>query len=278
MVGIIAQVGTPEAQDAIATSAHVGILRLVKPHAFTLAFVGIGKALGVSMPVITVELNDHASIGHEGINTELIPDEMLRLVVNAELIEQIVPNYFYLSGLLAHLLHTVHVDEHCVALGVGIPASERAVGWVLAGSRRRPTELFAARLTSVGIFVAALPLYLMLKATEVMLVLIQAIAFNVHQFAAPLTRYILTSAAGLKSALWRTEPFAAAVHRLKELTTNFTMHFGLTGGDAFAFARAVFTAALSAGARIVSEGEFYSALLARSDDCRHNAIVPQLNR
>lgn len=168
MVKMFFQITCPYSDDRIAASAHVGILRLVKLYALLLSAVQFGILRWVSVPVVTIKLNDEPERWNEGINAKLFADQVLTLIRNIKTVQQGVSDRLDTIGIQA-LLFRNHRHEHRVPVGVGISTWLRAVGHVVfprLGARGRPCEDRSAHLASMRGFISAAPLIGMFFAAK----------------------------------------------------------------------------------------------------------------
>lgn len=156
----------PYPHDAIAARLHIGILRLVKGSAAGLTIVKRGELSGVAMPVVAIELNNQLSRGHEGINAELITDEVLSFIGNTDAVEDGIGGAFKVVWLHAQLF-SVHAAQMHGTFWVFVSALKRTISDVVClDARWRPIKGLAAYLADVFGFVTALPFVSALHRTK----------------------------------------------------------------------------------------------------------------
>lgn len=86
----------------------------------------------------------------------------------------------------------------------------------------------------------------MVETTKEMFCVLEACVRQIELFATPFASCCRSSTPRFKSTFMRTMSFARTKCRLKNLTTNFTGTRFASGGNSFAFARAVCTCAFCA--------------------------------
>jgi len=187
MVGTLANVTPPKANNPIAARLHVGILRLVELHPAALAAVWFRILVRLAVPVIAVKLNCQLVIGREGIYTELALEKMLRLIAKAKRVKQSITGALQFVR-LKFLLFGVHCAKHKQSFGVFVAARQRAIGNVMVialGATRRPAERITANLADVFGFIAPLPFVQAIHRTKAGFV--QTPARDIKAIATPST-------------------------------------------------------------------------------------------
>lgn len=135
------------------------------------------------MPIVAVELDDQIVRRNKGVNAKLTADDMLRLVVDAQTVEQTVTDPLY-TCLYAALLLGVHLNQSGVLIWISIAALWRTVQDVAELlKRRRFAKCLATHLASVCEFVLSLPLVSVIRRAKIT-GLAEPVLGDVNQYAA----------------------------------------------------------------------------------------------
>lgn len=191
MRAIMLEIAFPYPDNTISASLHIGVLRAVKGHAMRLSGRGGRKLSGVAVPIIAVELNDNAHRGDKGIDTKLIPYQILPFIRNAKLVKQGISKPLKVVGMLCKLFG-IHAAQQKRAIRIGIAAFDRTVFDIIGfAARSRPQKRLAAHLTNMAGFVTPLPVVRVFGAAEIMLGKLQPFRRQVERFSAKLASYFL---------------------------------------------------------------------------------------
>lgn len=190
MLRMLLDVALPEAEHSITAGGHVGVLRNVKLHPFALALIWIREFIGVTVPVIAVELDHQTRPRQESIDTELITDQVLTLIGYVKAVEDRIGGALKMIWMQFELLD-IHAAEHGGAFWVGITTRDRTIGDVvgLRAGWRQPKGL-AAYLADMLCFVAALPHSCMGVATKEAFGCFKSSGWQIENLAAQLARNI----------------------------------------------------------------------------------------
>ncbi len=157
--------GFPHPHDLEPTSLHVGILGYIQCHAFLLTTVGSIVLAGVSVPVVTIELNGNGVVGQHCVHDKFALESVLRFIPDARLSQRITPQSFKTVG-AEILLQNLHSDQTGLVLGIFVSAWNGTVDGIGFLPRRGPVELLVAHLASVFILGFSGPFMLTLDRTK----------------------------------------------------------------------------------------------------------------
>jgi len=229
-VDVCQQIRTPNADHLVAANIHVGILRFVQMHTFALALVRIWETVWVTMPVVTIELDDHTDAREKSIYAKLSADGVLWNVVDAEFVQNAIADSFN-RGCFYSLLLCIHLDKTFAQFRIRISTSQRAILWVaLSRCGGRQPELSAAHFASITFLISALPFVMMLFGTKVVSTV--SVFLNIDSFSAQPALDHFSGASSRAGLL-----FSIAVQRTKSLSRtqvagcNFSAALADDGAD-----------------------------------------------
>lgn len=185
---IYPQSSFPDAQDAVTLLGKKCVLLSIKLSSVKLSGSRIGEHVGVSVPVIPIELDDQEGAREKRIDNEPMKENHLLLVPDSEPIENAVADPLKLGWRQPPNV----LQQVLPARRIGVPAPQRAVGRIaLCNPRWRPAEGTAAHLTNELKFLAALPLVVACVGTERLWVSEQLTFLVVDWLATVRTRHLL---------------------------------------------------------------------------------------
>lgn len=168
MVWAFPDIAFPDMNDLVSASGHICILRDIKAYTLGLPLVWVWELLRMSMPVITINLNNQRMRRNECVNTELIIKEVLGLIRYTNDVQDNIHGAFEVIGTHGLLLG-IHPTQQDGTVGVIVATSKRTIDdrvFVVLGPRWRPLKGFAAHLASMSRLIACLPFVSMAWATE----------------------------------------------------------------------------------------------------------------
>jgi len=245
------EVALPHPDNMIAAGLQIGILRFIVIHSLALAVIRFGEILRVSMPIIAVKLNSQIQAWHKSIYTELIVDKILRFIIKTKAIEKLITNLFR-SGWAYFLLLTIHIKQSLATVWISITALKGAVSRIsLLNTGWRPLKLLTANLADKFQFVLALPFYLMLKATKIVLIGFEASLRQVERLATPFTFDFFASTSLFATAYQGTFKGTVYTLAINHLITFWTRVIAGTCANNATLHRTVFASIwFSAGASV----------------------------
>lgn len=185
---------SPYSDNTNSADLHIGILGLVQAHSFALSVIWRWITCGISMPVITVKLNDEIERWDKGIYTELAIDKVLWNEVNPSFLQKIIAYLLRLSALTL-LQFLVHCNKALPVFWIGVSASDGTILDIRSLCPTwRPRKFCATRFTSKLVSIASLPCYLVFQAAKVSRCAINALFRQVKVNPAILTGYVFSIA------------------------------------------------------------------------------------
>lgn len=156
------------------------------------------------MPIVAIELNDYFIVRQKGINTEFISNKVLRNIANLQFIQERVSDFFKFVGVKTLLLN-IHFPSMINKFRTSIPALVRTKLICPASKKRQGSgKSIAACLTRRYHLISTLPLVCVLKATKIILGILDSILWEIKNLSAEI-------ASNVFAVLWRKRRFGAQI-------------------------------------------------------------------